>query len=190
MRLFLLVATGSAALAAASFGRQRGSSAMGLQDEYAAIAQGMELGTLRPAPVEPPPTTWISSRFSNGPSKGFGEIYDSKIMSSVAFSMGKCSRGDAKRVFVSRELAKYTISDISPGPQAYKGPCSLGPKGLQHHLSTQGRSPNTVFGTDLRNSADLREYKSCGIDVDRELAALREHATQGWASSTRHSTTR
>ena len=37
---------------------------MGLQDEYAAIVQGMQLGTLRPAPVDKPPDTWIAHRFS------------------------------------------------------------------------------------------------------------------------------
>ena len=146
---------------------------MGLQDEYAAIAEGMALGTLKPAPVDKAPDTWIMARYSNGPSgSGFGEVYDSRIASSCAFSMGKCSRNEAKKIFHSKELAKADAGQVSPGPQAYEIRSCMGASGYQLYLSTLGRPPNTVFGTDQRNSAELRELKSMGIDVDRELATL------------------
>ena len=136
---------------------------MGLQDEYAAIAQGMRLGTLRPAPDDKPPDTWICDRFSNSPisANSFGEQYNSQMLSSCAFSFGNCSRSDAKRVYASRELSKASgETTFSPGPQMYDLPVSIGPKSGQHHLSTMGRSRNTVFGTDSRDSAENRERKA------------------------------
>ena len=95
---------------------------MNTATEYAAIAEGMRLGTLKPAQPDIPPPAWISERFANsymstagpGLAPGFGEQFDSKLGSSIAFSFGNCSRKDAKNVYISKEISKG--EDLGPGP--------------------------------------------------------------------------
>ena len=140
---------------------------MGIQDEYAAIAEGMRNGTLPPASEDPKPELWIKDRFSNssfstagpGLSPGFGEQFNASIRSSTFYSFGNCSRKDASKVYVSRELSKG--EDISPGPLAYKIPTNMGPDGSAKTVVM--RMPMCQFGTDYKNSADLRELKASGV---------------------------
>jgi hypothetical protein len=155
---------------------------MGIQDEYAAIAMGMRLGTLPPAGNDQPPPNWISERFANsylstsgpGLAPGFGEQFNSTIRSSTSYSFGNCSRKDATKVFVSRELSKG--ESITPGPLAYTIPTNLGPNGAAKTVSS--RAPLCYFGTDLKSSADLRELKACGVfegtTVAGDLKAIRD----------------
>lgn len=155
---------------------------MGIQEEYAAIAVGMRNGTLPPAGEDKPLETWITKRFTNsylstsgpGLAPGFGEQYDAKIRSSTAYSFGNCSRKDATKVFVSKELARK--EDISPGPLGYKLPTSIGPNGAAKTVAT--RSPTFLFGTDTVDSANLRELKASGIyegtSVAVDLKTLRD----------------
>lgn len=181
-----------------------------MQDEYATLAQGMRLGTLKVAAEEPPMVTWISQRFTHshmsthgpGLAPGFGEQVDSAIRSSVAYSFGHCSRKDATKVYVSKEISKG--ENIGPGPVgatprlaaiprmlrrltcaagmrlaaqlAYKIPTSIGPKGTATTVS--GRAPLYGFGTDPidalhRTSTELRELKASGLDVSKELTDIR-----------------
>ena len=148
---------------------------MGIQAEYAAISEGMRNGTLTPAGDDKPPASWISDRFRNsylstsgpGLAPGFGEQFHSDIKSSIAFSFGNCSRNDATKVYVSREL---TLGEsISPGPLAYKIPTNIGPDGAAKSVAM--RAPMVQFGTDLKNSAELRELKACGIHEGTTVAA-------------------
>ena len=102
--------------------RLSASCAMNTASEYAAIAEGMRLGTLKPAQPDVPPPAWISERFANsflstagpGLAPGFGEQFDSKLGSSIAYSFGNCSRKDAKNVYISKEISKG--EDLGPGP--------------------------------------------------------------------------
>lgn len=140
---------------------------MGIQEEYAAIAEGMRSGTLPPAGEDPKPPLWISQRFANsslstsgpGLAPGFGEQFDATIRTSIAYSFGNCSRKDAAKVYVSQELSKG--EDISPGPLAYKIPTNMGPDGAAKTVSQ--RAAMCQFGTDKNNSADLRELKAQGV---------------------------
>jgi len=153
-----------------------------MQDEYATLAQGMRLGTLKVAADEPPMVTWMSQRFTHshmsthgpGLAPGFGEQVDSVLRSSVAYSFGHCSRKDATKVYVSKEISKG--ENIGPGPLAYKIPTSIGPKGTATTVS--GRAPLYGFGTDPidslhRTSTELRELKASGLDVSKELTDIR-----------------
>uniref|UniRef100_A0A7S2MDR7 Uncharacterized protein n=1 Tax=Haptolina brevifila TaxID=156173 RepID=A0A7S2MDR7_9EUKA len=154
-----------------------------LQDEYAALAEGMRLGTLKPAADEPQMVTWIDKRYSNshmsthGPGlmPGFGEQVDSTLRTSIAYSFGNCNRKTAEKVFVSREISKG--ESISPGPLAYKIPTSIGPKGTA--MTVSGRSPLYEFGHDPydslhRQTGELRELKARNVDVSAELATIRQ----------------
>ena len=141
---------------------------MGIQDEYAAIAEGMRNGTLPPASEDIQPPLWITKRFANSAlstatpgdlAPGFGEQFDATIRSSVAYSFGNCSRKDAAKVYVSQELSKG--EDISPGPLAYKIPTNMGPDGSAKTVVE--RSAMCQFGTDFKNSAELRELKASGV---------------------------
>lgn len=157
---------------------------MGIQEEYAAIAEGMRNGTLPPAGEDTKPHLWVSDRFTNsmmstsgpGLAPGFGEQFDASIRSSIAYSFGNCSRKDAAKVYVSQELSKG--EDISPGPLAYKIPTNMGPEGAAKTVVQ--RSPMVLFGTDIKNSADLRELKATGVcegtSVAGELKKIRDRA--------------
>lgn len=155
---------------------------MGIQDEYAAIAEGMRNGTLTPAGDDLPLANPVKDRFANsylstagpGLAPGFGEQFHSRIKSSTAYSFGNCSRKDATKVYVSKELSLG--ESISPGPLAYKLPTNMGPDGAAKTVST--RAPMCQFGGDFKNSAELREYKACGIHegttVAGELRTIRD----------------
>ena len=140
---------------------------MGIQEEYAAIAQGMKNGTLPPLGEDTKPHLWVTDRFANsslstsgpGLAPGFGEQFNARLRSSTAYSFGNCSRKDAAKVYVSQELSKG--EDISPGPLAYKIPTNMGPDGAAKTVVE--RSPMILFGTDIKNSAELRELKACGV---------------------------
>jgi len=152
------------------------------QEEYAAIAEGMRNGTLPPAGEDVPAPDWIGSRFANshlstagpGLAPGFGEQYDTKIRSSVAYSFGNCSRKDATKVYVSRELSKG--ESISLGPFAYKIGTSIGPNGTAK--SVFARAPMAQFGLDQKDSATLRELKASGVfegtTVATDLKSIRD----------------
>mmetsp|Transcript_27427 Transcript_27427/g.69785 ORF Transcript_27427/g.69785 Transcript_27427/m.69785 type:complete len:169 (-) Transcript_27427:413-919(-) len=158
---------------------------MGLQEEYAVIAEGMRNGTLKPAAQQAPLDTWVNRRFSSsykagngcerlGLAPGFGEQYDAAIRSSVAYSFGNCSRNDSKNVYISKEISQ--TKDVTPAPLAYTIPTSIGPRGTARTVST--RAPTFVFGSDPldelhRQTGELRELKSSGVDMTKELASLR-----------------
>ena len=156
--------------------------AMGIIEEYSAIAEGMRNGSLPPAGEDHSPPLWISKRFANsqlstsgpGLAPGFGEQFDASLRSSVSYSFGNCSRKDATKVYVSRELSKG--EDISPGPLAYKIPTNMGPDGSAK--TVVNRSPMVLFGTDIKNSAELRELKASGVyegtSVAGDLKAIRD----------------
>ena len=155
---------------------------MGIIEEYSAIAEGMRNGSLPPAGEDHSPPLWISKRFANsqlstsgpGLAPGFGEQFDASLRSSVSYSFGNCSRKDATKVYVSRELSKG--EDISPGPLAYKIPTNMGPDGSAKTVVI--RAPMCQFGTDLKNSAELRELKASGVyegtSVAGDLKAIRD----------------
>ena len=162
------------------------SSEMGVFEEYAIIANGMKNGTLKPAAPEPPLVTWVETRFSSsfkagngtericGIAPGFGEQFDAALRSSIAYSFGNCSRNDAKMVYISKEISQ--TKDVTPSPQAYAIPSAMGPRGSARTVST--RSPTFVFGSDPtdslhRQTGELRELKSSGVDVSKELTAVR-----------------
>lgn len=150
-------------------------------EEYAAIAEGMRNGTLPPAGEDVKPEVWMDKRYSNDPKStagphlapGFGEQYNARMRSSIFYSFGDCSRKDSNKVYISKEINQG--EDISPGPLAYKLPTNMGPDGAAKTVVT--RSPMCQFGTDLKNSADLRELKASGVfegtSVATELGALR-----------------
>ena len=153
-----------------------------IASEYSIIAEGMRLGTLKPAPPDLPPPTWVDKRFANsfmstagpGLAPGFGEQFDAALDSSIAYSFGNCSRNDAKKVYVSKEISKG--EDLGPGPLGYNIGSSIGPKGTATSVTT--RSPLFSFGNDPldalhRQTGELRELKSSGVDVSTELAAIR-----------------
>ena len=142
--------------------------AMGIQEEYAAIAEGMRNGTLPPAGEDPRPELWIASRYRNSflstsspgqLSPGFGEQFHANIRSSTAYSFGNCARSDAAKGYVSQELSKG--EDISPGPLAYKIPTNMGPDGAAKTVSI--KAPMVLFGSDPKETTDLRELKACGV---------------------------
>ena len=159
-----------------------------LIDEYAIIAEGMRKGTLKPLAHEPPMDTWVNKRFSSsfragngsertgilGVSPGFGEQFNASIKSSTAYSFGNCSRKDAAKVFVSKEL--QATPDLGPGPLGYKIPTNMGPDGAAKTVSS--KAPLYGFGTDPTYSAELREFKACGVyegtTVARDLKGLRD----------------
>ena len=105
---------------------------------------------------------------------GFAEQFDSSIRSSTAYSFGNCSRRDAGKIYVSKELTPG--ESIGPGPLAYKIPTNMGPDGAAKTVST--RASMCMFGSDVKDSADLRDYKSCGIfegtAVAKELRIIRD----------------
>jgi len=163
---------------------------MGLQEEYAVIAEGMRHGTLKPTEHEAPLDTWVNTRFTNsyksgngserlGLAPGMGEQFDSALRSSIAYSFGNCSRNDSKLVFLSKEI--MTSKDVTPAPLAYNIATAIGPKGIARTIV--GRSPTFVFGTDPtdhlhRQTGELRELKSQGIDVSKDLALVRSRIHQ------------
>ena len=61
-----------------------------------------------------------------------------------------------------------------PGPQRYALKGCFGPKGAANHISKMRRGPCADFGTDPRFSAELRELKAQGIDVDEQLDEMFE----------------
>lgn len=159
---------------------------MGLQDEYAVIAEAMRLGTLKPAAPAPIPDTWVDTRFSSsykagngtericGLAPGLGEQFDAALRSSIAYSFGNCSRNDAKMVYISKEISQ--TKDVTPAPLAYNIPTAIGPRGTAKTVSS--RSPTFVFGTDPldplhRQTGELRELKASGVDVSKELTQVR-----------------
>jgi hypothetical protein len=77
-------------------------------------------------------------------------------------------------VYVSRDLSKG--EDISPGPLAYKLPTNMGPDGAAKTVVV--RAPTISFGSDVKNSADLRELKAGGVfegtTVASELKSIRD----------------
>ena len=82
-----------------------------LQDEYAAICEGMRLGTLRPKPPERKLKTWITKRYSNTNS---GESFDARIPSSRVYSLGKTGRLGREKVWVSNEVANRAAHSALP----------------------------------------------------------------------------
>jgi len=151
---------------------------LGIQDEYALIAQGMRNGTLKEPPAEKPPELWISKRFSSSKGEsynGFCEQFDSRAESSKSYSFGLCTLADSLRVSVPKDMSNG-MTDDSPGPQMYNIKGTFGKSSAQFSESTARRGPNTQFGTDLRHSADVRELKSRGVPVDQELEHLRLHS--------------
>lgn len=147
---------------------------MGLQDEYAVIAQGMRNGTLKERPPDEAPKLWTSKRFSNSISH---ESFNSREESSRAFSFGLCTLDTSRKVYISEEMARGTVGAISPGPLAYSLRGSFGPKSAQFSESTASHAPNAHFGTDLRHSAAVREAKAKSHPVDAELEYIRTHAS-------------
>ena len=148
-----------------------------MQSEYAAIAEGMRKGTLPPAGPDTPASDWINHRFANshlstsGRSRppvdlkclapGFGEQFDSALHSSISYSFGHCSRKQAaEHVYISEELCQH-VETLGRGPPSYKIPSNMGPDGACKTVST--RAPTFRFGSDVKHSVDLREYKSAGI---------------------------
>ena len=154
-----------------------------IQQEYAAIAEGIRNGTLPAAGADHNPPLWIEERFSSSGlytgcrealQPGFGEQFNASIKSSTAYSFGNCSRKDAAKVFVSKEL--QATPDLGPGPLGYKIPTNMGPDGAAKTVSS--KAPLYGFGTDPTYSAELREFKACGVyegtTVARDLKGLRD----------------
>ena len=137
---------------------------MGLQDEYAAIAEGMRLGTLKPARHPEPPKTWMDKRYTHshmsthgpGLAPGFGEQVDSALKSSVAYSFGNFSRKDGHMIFISKELSKG--ESISPGPVR----SSAGPAGTWLLSLQSSRFPN--FNLALCSSCSLHIQSRLVLD--------------------------
>ena len=165
---------------------------MGLQDEYAIIAQGMRAGTLKQKAPEEPPELWISKRFSGTADdsvNSFCEQYDSRKETSQAFSFGLCTLDVSKKVSVSREMAHSCVGTISPGPLAYSLRGTFGPKSAQHSEASAHHARSTLFGTELRHSQEVREAKARGQPVEAELEHIRTHSNVNFFKSGRAPTT-
>lgn len=161
----------------------------GLVDEYAAIAEGMRNGTLRPRPPQPPMQLWTSQRFSAtappdaGAENSFCEQFNSMKRSGASYSFGNCTLKDSLKVSVGRDMA--TAVSISPGPLTYTLKGTFGPHSAALVESDAPRPPVANFGTDLRASADIRELKVARPDargLDEDVTMLRTHASTGFPS--------
>eukprot|EP00966_Prymnesium_polylepis_P304194 7027785-Prymnesium_polylepis.1 len=122
----------------------------GIQEEYAVIAQGMRNGTLKEPPAEKPKELWIAKRFAVVKGDGydsFCEHYNSKEMSSSAYSFGLCTLSDSKKVSVPKDMANGLTND-SPGPQA-RGRHRVAPR-----VAPRARPP-TLLATPLGIPARL-----------------------------------
>ena len=92
---------------------------LGIQDEYAVIAQGMRNGTLKEPSPEKPPVLWIEKRFKavkGDAVDSFCEQYNSREKSSNSFSFGRCTLQDSMKVSVPKDMTNGMSND-SPGPQ-------------------------------------------------------------------------
>ena len=130
-----------------------GRMPLGIQEEYAVIAQGMRNGTLKEPPPEKPPKLWIENRFAAVKGDGYNsfcEHYNSRELSSNAFSFGLCTLQDSMKVSVPNDMTNGMTND-SPGPQvSFVGreswslglPASRARKPTRHHLAARRRIPS------------------------------------------------
>ncbi|KAL1493494.1 hypothetical protein AB1Y20_017199 [Prymnesium parvum] len=152
---------------------------MGLREEYATIKQARRDGTLKPAPPPPPPKLWVASRFArdkDAPYSSLGERYNSREPSTIAYSFGHCTLEASLKASIPKHTSNG-MTVVSPGPQAYTLKGTFGPRSAQFHESKARRGPSPGFGTDLRQSDLLRDLKSRGQPVDKEMELVRLHST-------------
>ena len=79
----------------------------------------------------------------------FGDQAHSKRRSSPSYGFGSSTRGQAAKVFLSRDHAKLSAPNSSPGPSAYTLRASVGSQADGRKAS----SPQWVFGSSDRFSS-------------------------------------
>ena len=129
-----------------------------LVQEYLELAAAYDAGTLKEPPQRgerhmPEPVEHMSS---------FGPQRDSRFSAEPNYSFSKCLRETQEKVFISKECSKSQPGNNSQGC-VYNIKGTFGKTGAWKSESNIARARCTVFGTDLRDSQDMRELKARSI---------------------------